>query len=333
MFFMKIIFPKKVKKNSIYLEYQQGGSMKNKSFTTELKYVSTPVHSVSLNMLYTPIIGLESTILYSLLKDFSYLNRNSRTYDTFEALMSIMQVNSMDFEIAMKKLEAVGLIRTFERSDETKYIIVLNEPLSPEAFRKNSFLYKQVVAKIGEIAYEKVEFSTKEATLSKDDFKEVTTKYQDIFAFEAPQENQIKTTQEIPLMNLKSTEEAIMALNSLQFIKYLANENATPTQQGLIQRMMQLGLSNPSLNEIINYVFNANGKIVSAHIEKIALDLSSKDIKMHKDIKEELQAAEKSKKSSVFDFDGTTVVVNKQSEVMQDAPSWDEIFSSLGGEL
>lgn len=307
--------------------------MKSRSFTTELKFTQTPVHSISLRSLYMPIIGINSATLYGILSDFAYLNRNSRSYDSFSVVMDMMQISSSELEVSLKKLEAVGLVRTFERTDESKYIIVINEPLSPEAFRKNSFLYKQAISKIGELAYEKVEFSTKEVILNKDDFKEVSAKYQDFFTLQTPEVVNISTTQDIPLIDVKSTEEAIKALNALQFIKFLANENATPTQLAMIQRITQLGLSNASINLIVNYVFNVNGKIVSAHIEKVANDLVSKEVRSFEDVQAELTSAEKSKKTSVFEAQPVSVFSSDKAETTQDIPSWDEIFSSLGGEL
>lgn len=309
--------------------------MKDRSFTTEIKHVFNPMHDVALRTLYMPIIGSISTTLYSLLKDFHLLNKNSRTYDPIVSLLDILQVSISELEIAFKKLEAVGLIRTFLRNDGTKYIFIINEPLMPETFRKNSFLYKQAIAKIGEIAFEKVEFAAKETGLSKDDFAEVTTKYQDIFSFSTePVESKETITQEIPLVKFESVEQAIKGLNAFQFVKFLANESLSPVQQAMIQRIQQNGFANPSINLIANYVFNVNGKIVSAHIEKIANDFANKAIKGFDEIAIELEKAYKSKNSSVFDVENTKVSSSVKSENEDDKlPSWDEIFSSLGGEL
>ncbi len=281
-----------------------------------------------------PIVGVIPSTLYSLLKDFHTLNKDSRTYDPISSLLDVLQIGVSELETAFKKLEAVGLVRTFLRSDESKYIFMINEPLLPEAFRKNSFLYKQAIDKIGEIAFEKVEFASKHSGLSKDDFAEVTTKYQDIFIFEtkSPDFRQ-QSTQEIPLVKFESIDDAINGLNSFQFMKFLTNENVSPTQQTMLQRILQLGLSNPSVNLVTNYVFNVNGKVVSAHIEKIANDLTAKQIKGFDEIRTELAAAEKSKHSSVLDIEMTKVSSSVKNDETKAAPSWDEIFTSLGGEL
>lgn len=311
--------------------------MKDRSFTTEIKHNPNQNNDIALRTLYMPIIGVIPATLYSLLKDFHAMNKESRTYDPISSLIDALQISISELEVALRKLEAVGLLRTFLRTDETKCIFMINEPLNPESFRKNSFLYKQAIEKIGEIAFEKVEFATKQVSLSKDDFAEVTAKYQDIFTFETQKEvSKTSSTQEIPLIKFESVEEAINGLNCFQFMRFLTNELVSPTQQATLQRIMQLGFANPSINLIINYVFNVNGKIVSAHIETIANDLASKKVKGFEEVKIELNSAQKSKQSSISTFELESPVANSQSassKKNEDAPSWDEIFNSLGGEL
>lgn len=294
-------------------------------FITETKNQLTQKHHMALRNLYLPIIGMEATTLYSILNDYNYMNRNNPSYMKLEDIAKTMRISLTEVLVAKTKLEAVGLIRTFQKSDDTHFVFVLNPPLEPVAFKKNVTLYSQAIKQIGDLIFERVYFSTKELMVKKDDFKEVTVKYHDVFDVVA--DNQ--TTLEIPIVKFKNKQEAIKGLTTPQFVKFLTTEKVTPSQLALFQRLQNSGLSSWSLNEIVDYTYEINGKVVSAHIETIANDLISKSITNPEDIRTEMENAKKGSKPTESN------IVKPQENISSKADdmAWTDIFESLGGEL
>ena len=298
--------------------------MKEMKFATELKCEITKKQYISLGTLYNPIIGCQATSLYSLLLDFHEATINNKQYIKAKEYINTLGINSQDFLIAKKKLEAVGLIRSFEAADNKRHIIVINPPLTPQQFKNNNTLYKQVIAKIGEVAFERIFFSTLDDKIKKDDFKETTTKYFEIFE----ETKSVENTLEMPLIKFDSINEAKAGLNSTQFIKYLTDRRASPSQLAMTQRISSLGLSSPSLNEIINYSFEINAKIVVNHIETIAKDMIEKGFVSPGQIKREMQEA-KNKNKEILQ---TSEFLNYENDD-ESNETWNDLFSSLGGEL
>lgn len=299
--------------------------MKRTQFVTELKSIIGEKDFLTLRTLYTPVIGKDAVMLYSLLFDYYNLSKTNTSFYSFNDLAITLGLSEEELFIERKKLEAVGLVRTFERADNVNYIIRLNQPLNPTQFRGNVLLYKAAVAKIGELMFERIEFSTKVKELSKDDYSEVTVKYQDMFAMELPVVNDIQSTMEVALPTVKSREEAINGLTSTQFVNFLTGVKVTPSQLATLQQIQNTGLSSKSVNLIIDYSFEINGSIVSAHVRKIAQDMLSKDLKDAASVEAELEAARAAKKTSIKTNSITSL------EESASAENWDDLFKNLGG--
>lgn len=266
--------------------------MEKNMYITEAKQDLTVKHNIALRNLYLPIIGMEAITIYSLLCDSHYMNKANPSYTPLEDLTNTSRINILDFMTAKSKLEAVGLIRTFENANNTHFLFILNPPLLPEEFRNNNTLYSDTIKQVGEVVFERIYFSTRETRIKKDNFKEITSKYHDVFEIKT---NKF-TTLEIPMVNFANKVEAIKGTNSSQFIKYISGEKVSPTQLRLIQRLNNSGLSSQSMNEIIDYTYEINGKVVSNHIETIANDMISKNITNPNDIRVEMNNAKKNNK-------------------------------------
>jgi len=265
-------------------------------FTPEVKCDLNKKDFAFLRIQYTPIIGSEAVCLYSLLYDYSQLSKTNRTYLDFSELSSILGVNQSDLLLERKKLEAVGLLRVFEKADNEHFIFSLNKPLSPQEFKNNSLLFKETISKIGEIVFERLYFSNVDRKLAKNEFKEVTVKYQDLFNFRKEQEN-ISTPQEINLLSDKTIEEALSGLNPEQFVFYLTNSRLSPSQLGMVNKLMKYGFSPKTINTIIKYSYDRNNKLIVAnHVLSIAQDLYNKDIVLFNEVESELEKALKATK-------------------------------------
>lgn len=298
-------------------------------FVTEVKNKITYENYISVRNLYMPIVGMESITLYSILNDYNYINKSNPTYHYIKDISDTMGISLDDLIKAKNKLEAVGLLRTFEKSDNNTFIFLLNPPLKPEYFRKNQMLFQKCVKQIGEVIFERFFFATKTPKMIKDEFKEVTIKYQDVFDITVQSQ---ESTLEIPMVKFKNKKDAIKGLMTAQFVKFISGETVSPSQLALIQRLQNLGISSQSINEIVAYTFEINDRFVSNHIEKIANDMISKGITNPVDIKKELDGARKFQKSHHSDIK-QQIVSSSTDAVQETSLSWNDIFDTLGGEL
>ncbi len=296
-------------------------------FITELKNTLTHEDNIIIRNLYTPIIGVNSTTLYSILNDYNYINKKTPTYNDFDDIAKTMNIDFEELIESKNKLEAVGLLRTFERNDSTSFLFLINPPLMPADFKKNKMLTKNCMDQVGEIIFNRFFFAVKHQEIIKNDFKEVTIKYQDLFNLFEPN---TQNTLEIPLIKYRNRDEAIKGLTSSQFVKFLTSDIVTPSQLNLIQRLQSSGLDSWSINEIIAYTFESNGKFVSNHIEKIANDMISKGITSPHKIAKELEAARKHQSKNHYDVEE---IHQKNSPEDHTELSWNDIFETLGGEL
>lgn len=231
-----------------------------------------------LRLLYGPLIKNESITLFCALDDVHSMQKENHFFEEFSFLQRITGMSMTEIANCLKRLEAVGLIRTYNSSDEQRQIITLCEPLAPEMFRRNKLLYNEYIKKVDDITFEKIEFSFAEKRFDKAEFHEVTTKFQDIFSINLINHSE-ENTLELSVKNLpKTKEQAIISLPPTQFISFLTSSRISPSLLATVQRVIQLGFSSKTINTIIDYVFAKNGKIVAAHLETIAKDLKDKNI-------------------------------------------------------
>lgn len=276
----------------------------------------------TLRNLYMPIIGPISVSLYELLLDYSELNNQIITYFPMKDVESTLGVSSDEVNIARKKLEAVGLVRTYEKADNYHFIFTINKPLSPSQLRSNSILFNMITKKISVETFERFEYSSRTTKYEKSEFKETTLKFQDIFAFEnhVPE---IQTTHELPSKTPDSIEDAIAGLNPPQFVAYLTNKRVQRSMISMLNDLTNSAFSSRTINLIIKYSYDVNGKVVKNHVRTIALDLLNKDAITYTMVKEELTTAMEYK-SSVF-------VEEKQKEAKQKGQiNINEIYGQIG---
>ena len=288
---------------------------------------------LSLRSLYTPVIGKDAVFLFTLLNDYHYINKTNMHYMPLSDLGKIMNLDWKELLIARKKLEAVGLIRTFEKASNKHLILKINKPLNPTAFRNNSLLYKEAMRKIDDIIFERVEFAIKQRTLDKEDFKEVSVKFQDIFSLK-PRVEQENNTLIMSVPSASTKEDAIKGLTFAQFIYYITGKKISPSQLSVLSNIQNSGLSNKSINIIVDYSFNKNGRIVTNHIKKIAEDLISKGVATADAIFNELNYVRENVAKEAKQTMELQQAVKKVVEPSTDnatAADWEDMFESLGG--
>src|SRR5690625_1516462 len=94
-----------------------GKILPSELYTTELEHEMPMTFSFVLTHLYQPLIGVEAVVLYQTLFTESQLN-GPENKQTHHGLMSYLGLPLDRIYRARRKLEAIGLLQTYEQYDE-----------------------------------------------------------------------------------------------------------------------------------------------------------------------------------------------------------------------
>ena len=132
--------------------------------------------------LYQPIIGLSAVSLYlTLYNDLESSEVESVSY-THHHLMSIMMTNLKTIEEARKKLEAIGLLKTFYKEDATNnYIYILYAPLTASEFLNHPILNVVLYNNVGKVEYENIVSKYKKKKINVKEYQDITTSFDDVY--------------------------------------------------------------------------------------------------------------------------------------------------------
>lgn len=135
-----------------------------------------------LTTLYQPIIGSSALSLYFTL--WSDLNKSaflSCEY-THHHLMDFMNLKLEEIISARKKLEAIGLLKTYlKQNDVNSYIYELYSPLSSVEFFSNPILSSSLLSCIGKKEYQNLINYFRIPKINTGEFENITVKFSDIF--------------------------------------------------------------------------------------------------------------------------------------------------------
>ena len=138
-----------------------------------------------ITMLYQPIIGYTATSLYFTLIDD--LDKREVMSDdlTHHHLMSTMQLKLEKIVIARKKLEAVGLLRTYFKKDQASnnnYVYLLYSPMSASEFLNHPILNIVLYNNLGKKEYDKIVDFFKVPRIHLKDFEDITCRFDQVFS-------------------------------------------------------------------------------------------------------------------------------------------------------
>ena len=138
-----------------------------------------------ITMLYQPIIGYTATSLYFTLIDD--LDKREVMSDdlTHHHLMSTMQLKLEKIVIARKKLEAVGLLRTYFKKDQASnnnYVYLLYSPMPASEFLNHPILNIVLYNNLGKTEYDKVVDFFKVPRIHLKDFEDITCRFDQVFS-------------------------------------------------------------------------------------------------------------------------------------------------------
>lgn len=132
--------------------------------------------------LYQPLIGASATILYlTLLKQKR--NEEDESSYSMDSLINVMQMQPGTLLSSRHFLEAVGLLRTYEKVTDSGrfYIYVLYAPKSPKDFFDDVLFKGLLIQAIGEKEAKRLAFSYKVDLVIDEDYKEISSSFVDVY--------------------------------------------------------------------------------------------------------------------------------------------------------
>lgn len=135
-----------------------------------------------ITMLYQPIIGYTATSLYFTLLDDLLKGELMSEELTHHHLMATMQLRLEDIVIARRKLEAVGLLKTFFKQDHVNnYLYMLFSPLSVSDFLNHPILNVVLYNNLGKKEYDKLVSYFKIPKISLKEYDDITASFDKVF--------------------------------------------------------------------------------------------------------------------------------------------------------
>lgn len=149
--------------------------------------------------LYEPLIGAIAINLYNTLWTYlDHLEIISTEY-THNTLLNSMMISINEMVDARKKLEAVGLLKSYvKKGSVNNFVYELYSPMSAKEFINNPILNTALYNALGQSEYERrVEFF-KTPTVNLKNYEDITSKFSDIFTWSS------SSLRNIEIYNLKN---------------------------------------------------------------------------------------------------------------------------------
>lgn len=136
-----------------------------------------------ITMLYQPIIGYAATSLYFTLIDD--LDKKELMSDdlTHHHLMSTMQLKLDKIVIARKKLEGVGLLRTYYKKDHVNnFVYLLYSPMSASDFLNHPILNIVLYNNLGKKEYDKIVDYFKMPRINLKEYEDISLSFNEVYS-------------------------------------------------------------------------------------------------------------------------------------------------------
>jgi len=148
------------------------------------KSIITNEDRTILTMLYQPIIGPLPIILYfSFWSDLDKTEIMSIEY-THHHLITNMQISLNNILESRRKLEAIGLLKTYiKEGDMNNYIYQLYSPIKANDFFNHPILAVTLYDKLGKKEYDKLKNYFKTPNINTSEYKDITTPFSEVYSF------------------------------------------------------------------------------------------------------------------------------------------------------
>ncbi|WP_163539714.1 DnaD domain protein [Gracilibacillus sp. YIM 98692] len=189
----------------------------------------------ALTHLYQPLIGLDALALYQTLYTEFIVNNHSQAFQTHHTLMSYIGLPLDQMYRARRKLEAIGLLQTFEGEHQGNkvYHYLLHPPFSTQAFFADDFLSHLLYHQLGSEKFKRVKEVFMQRSLLEDK-EETTAPFEDVF--------QIRTHHPEEIVEYASPKPSIPLKNKVDFswLEQVLNQRMLPKEKILTKANRKL---------------------------------------------------------------------------------------------
>ncbi len=152
--------------------------------------------------LYQPIIGSNALSLYlTFVSDVSIEGKSASLMHT--DILAAVDTGLMNLVKAREQLEGIGLLETFQKTDNEigmSLLYQLHPPLIPEKFFQDPLMAYLLMDKVGKRRYERLVERFKPKTFEKGEVKNITKRFREVYRFDdkafASQSESLEQTQE-----------------------------------------------------------------------------------------------------------------------------------------
>ena len=224
-----------------------------------------------LTMLYQPIVGSMAISLYfTLWADLNKTQIMSNEYTHYH-LMNAMSLKLDDIVSSRKKLEAIGLLKTFYKIGEiNNYVYELYSPLSANEFFINPLLSSSLLSSVGKKEYQSLLSYYKVPKVNMNDFENITTNFSDIY--------KMGISEEIEEANIGKKDKLDLVVENVVDFNFILSSMPkgvcnlktfnTPMKK-LINRLAYLyNFDDTIMLEILKDSLNEKGMISEAELKK-----------------------------------------------------------------
>lgn len=219
--------------------------------------------------LYQPILGKLAVALYQTLVSEYEIN-DSDQVQSHHTLMSYLSAPLDQIYKARKHLEALGLIRTYQKSQmdsHDEYVYVLYPPFSPEEFFRDDMLSLLLHHEIGNEKYERLKERLVKSSISLEGFEEVTSSFDEVYHAvtngPAPvHEQEADSKQEGPVLQQNRVDFNWLS-RSLKDKMYVSEKILTGTNKRLIAQLASLyNLTSLDIEKAVTWAIDENNELV-----------------------------------------------------------------------
>ena len=152
-------------------------------YMIRMKSAFPEVYSVALTHLYQPLLGIRAVSLYQTLVNEYVVHHGTCEPKTHHMLMTLLDIPMDQLYEARLQLEAIGLIRTFQKQgEENVYTYDLYAPFSPDAFFQDDMLSQLLYHQLGESRFKQMRsLFIKEEELP-EEAEEITASFEAVFS-------------------------------------------------------------------------------------------------------------------------------------------------------
>lgn len=225
-----------------------------------------------LNILYQPIIGVNSVSLYfSLWSDLNKSDILSNEY-LHHHLMTYTKLSLDEIVKARKSLEAIGLLKTYYKYGEiNNYVYELYSPLQASEFLSNPILSFSLYSSVGKKEYDSIIKYFKMPKINLEGFENISIKFSDLYKIT------IKDIDDVTVDNVREKDKLDVIIDNFvdfnlieeKISKILGKNSLNLKLKKLINKLAYLyNFDSITISNIILNSLNDKGEISEVELKK-----------------------------------------------------------------